>query len=222
MVYVRRRNRIPRRPRRKYARGLKSKVFKKKARYMAKKANVGMNLYFFKRKVAPGKQINLTTTQQGNLTFELNQVPGVADFTALFDQYMIAGVKVDFRLILDPSAAAAGSATYPNLYVRRDYDNTTAETVSEIAQDNKSKRFILQPNKTRSIFIKPAVQGEFFNVNNALTSTNPLWNKWIDCTNSNYAHLGIKWAVDTMGILLTPGNTLDVEFTYYLKMKNTR
>lgn len=223
MPYVRRKYIRKRRGRRaNLGRGLKSKVFKRKVRYMGKKANIGMNLYYFKRKVAPGRQVNLTTDQLGQLSFSLNQVPGVTDFTALFDQYMISGVKVDFRLILDPSAAAAGSATYPNLYVRRDYDNTANETVQDIAQDNKSKRFILQPNKTRSIYLKPAVQAEYFNVSTALTSSSPQWNKWIDCSNSSYPHLGLKWAIDTMGILLTPGNTMDIEFTYYLKMKNTR
>lgn len=192
----------------------------------AKKAtirtNVKKNLYFFKRKIAPGRQVNLTTTPQGQITFSLDQVPGVADFTAMFDQYQIAGVKVDFRLILDPSAAATGSATYPNLYVRRDYDNTALETVAEIAQDNKSKRFILHPNRPRSIFIKPALQAEYMNVNSGLTDKSPVWNKWFDCSNTNMAHLGIKWAIDTMGILLTQGNTMTIEYTYYLKMKNTR
>lgn len=186
------------------------------------KTNVKKNLYYFKRKVAPGKQINLTTSPQGQLSFSLDQVPGSPDFTALFDQYMIAGVKVDFRLILDPGAAAAGSATYPNLYVRRDFDNTALETVTEIAQDNKAKRFILQPNRTRSIFIKPAYQALYFNATTGLNDKSPVWNKWFDCTNPNMPLLGLKWAIDTMGILLTPGVTMTIEFTYYLKMKNTR
>lgn len=186
------------------------------------KTNVYKNVYYFKRKVAPGKQVNLTTTPQGQISFSFDQVSGVSDFTSMFDQYMIRGVKVDFRLILDPGAAAAGSATYPNLYVRRDYDNTSLETIQEIAQDNKSKRWILQPNRVRSIYIKPALQAEYFNVATSLTDKSPVWNKWFDCSNTNMPHLGLKWAIDTMGILLTPGVTMTIEFTYYLKMKNTR
>lgn len=184
--------------------------------------NVKKNLYFFKRKVAPGRQINLTTSPNGVFDFSLDQVPGASDFTALFDQYMISGVKVDFRLILDPSAQAFGSATYPNLYVRRDYDNTASETIQEIAQDNRSKRFVLLPNRARSIYLKPALQAEYFNTSTALTDKSPVWNKWFDCSNTTMKHLGLKWAIDTMGILLTPGITMTVEFTYYLKMKNTR
>lgn len=188
----------------------------------AKFTNVRKNLYYFKRKVAPGTQINLTLQQRGQLSFSLDQVPSPADFTALFDQYMITGVKVDFRLILDPSAQAFGSATYPNLYIRRDYDNTATETIQEIAQDNKSKRFILRPNSVSSIYIKPALQAEYFNTATGLTDKSPVWNKWFDCGNTNMQHLGIKWAIDTMGILLTPGNTMSIEYTYYLAFKNTR
>lgn len=196
--------------------------YKKPNKSAATNVNRNLNLYYFKRKVAPGRQVNLTTNPNGTIQFSLDQVPGVADFTALFDQYKITGVKVDFRLILDPSAAAAGSATYPNLYVRKDYDNTTAETIQEIAQDNRSKRFILQPNRVCSVFVKPALQAEYFNTGSALTDKSPVWNRWFDCSNTSMQHLGLKWAIDTMGILLTQGVTMTIEFTYYLEMKNTR
>lgn len=202
--------------------GYRKKNYAKKARKMTKYTNVKKNLYYFKRKVAPGNQIDLTNKPQGTIQFSLDQVPSPADFTALFDQYMITGVKVDFRLILDPAAASVGSATYPNLYVRRDYDNTTAETVQEIAQDNKSKRFILSPNRVHSVFIKPALQAEYFNTSSGLTDKSPVWKRWFDCSNTTMKHLGLKWAIDTMGILLTPGNTMDIEYTYYLAFKNTR
>lgn len=194
----------------------------KKAKSSTNYVNRNLNLYYFKRKVAPGRQVNLTTNPSGTLQFSLDQVPGSSDFTALFDQYKITGVKVDFRLILDPAAAAAGSATYPNLYVRRDFDNTANETVAEIAQDNKSKRFILHPNKVCSIFVKPALQAEYFNTSSGLTDKSPVWNRWFDCSNPNMQMLGVKWAIDTMGILLTQGNTMTIEYTYYLEMKNTR
>lgn len=216
------RKRYRKRAPRPYRKVYKRKGYQKKARAMTKYTNVKKNLYYFKRRVAPGRQVNLTTTPQGTIQFSLDQVPNPSEFTILFDQYMITGVKVDFRLILDPSAAAAGSATYPNLYVRRDYDNTAAETIAEIAQDNKAKRFILSPNKTRSIFIKPALQAEYFNTATGLTDKSPVWNRWFDCSNSAMQHLGIKWAIDTMGILLTQGNTMDIEYTYYLAFKNTR
>lgn len=219
MPYVRRNYKKRKQAPKRYRRVYKSKKMQKKA---AVNVNVRKNLYYFKRKVAPGSQINLITTPTGQIDFRLNYVPGSADFTALFDQYQIAGVKVEFRLTLDPSAAAVGNSIYPNLYVRRDYDNTAVETVSEIAQDNRSKRFILQPNRPRSIYIKPALQAEYFNTATALTDKSPVWNKWFDCANAGMPHLGLKWAIDTMGILMPSGTTMTIEYTYYLKMKNTR
>lgn len=219
MPYVRKNRKYRKRAPKPYRKMYKSKKMQKKATITT---NVKRNLYFFKRKIAPGTQINLTSTPQGALSFKLNDVPGSSDFTALFDQYQIAGVKVDFRLILDPSAQVNTNSTYPNLYVRRDYDSTSTETIQQIAQDNRSKRFILQPNRTRSIYIKPAAQAEYFNVTSALTSRNPVWNRWIDCNNDSYPHLGLLWAIDTMGIALPNTVTMTVEYTYYLKMKNTR
>lgn len=202
-----------------YRRVYKKRGFTKRA---AIKTNVKRNLYFFKRKVAPGRQVNLTTNPQGQISFSLDQVPGVADFTAMFDQYQIAGVKTEFRLILDPGAQAFGSAIYPNLYVRKDFDNTTLETVAEIAQDNRSKRIVLLPNRSYSVYTRPALQAEYMNVATGLTDKSPIWNKWFDCSNTSMPHLGLKWAIDTMGILLPGGVTMTIEYTYYLKMKNTR
>lgn len=219
MPYVRKRYIRKRRAPRPYRKVYKRKGYAKRATI---RTNVKKNLYFFKRKQAPGRQINLTTDPTGQISFTLSQVPGSADFTALFDQYQIAGVKVDFRLILDPSSAGVFNSTYPNLYVRRDYDNTAVETVQEIAQDNRSKRIILQPNRIRSIYIKPALQNEYFNTATGLTDKSPVWNRWMDCSNAGMTYLGLKWAVDTMGVTMPNGNTMTIEYTFYLKMKNTR
>ena len=219
MPYVRKNRKYRKRAPKPYRKVLRSKKVQKKATIIT---NVKRNLYFFKRKQAPGRQINLSTDPSGQISFTLNQVPGSSDFTALFDQYQIAGVKVDFRLILDPSSAGVFNSTYPNLYVRRDYDNTAIETIQEIAQDNRSKRYILQPNRIRSIYIKPALQNEYFNTATGLTDKSPVWNRWMDCSNSGMSYLGLKWAVDTMGITMPNGNTMTIEYTFYLKMKNTR
>lgn len=210
----RKRKRAPRPYRRVY----KRRGYKK----AAIKTNVRRNLYFFKRKVAPGSMINLSSTSAGVLTFSLNQVAGFTDFTTMFDQYQIAGVKCEFRLILDPSAQSPTSATYPNLYLRKDYDDTNTETIAQIAQDNRSKRFILFPNKARSVYLKPAVQAEYFNQSTGLTIKSPQWNRWIDMTTDTYQHLGLKWCIDTMGVTLPNSSTMSIEYTYYLKMKGTR
>lgn len=130
MAYGRKNYKKRKGARRPYRRVYKTKRIQKKATI---NTNVRKNLYFFKRRIAPGTQINLLASPNGTIQFALDNVPGVADFTAMFDQYQIAGVKTTFRLVLDPSAQSAGTSIYPHLYVRRDFDDTTTETIQSIA-----------------------------------------------------------------------------------------
>lgn len=205
-----------------YRKVYKRKGYQKRARKMTKYTNIRKDLYYFKKKRV-GVQYDCTASPTGALQFQLSDVPATAEITAVYDQYMITGVKVGFRLIYNPDVTGnVATSIYPNLYLRKDYDNNALESTTQIIQSNKSKRIVLQPNRLYTTFIRPAV------LTTAKTSggadvTRPVWKQWLDCSYDDVAHFGLKWAIDTMGQAL-PANTrhLQIEYTYYIACKNTR
>lgn len=199
----------------------KKKYFSK-ARKMAKVTNVKKELYYFKRKRV-GTQYDLTAAPTGALQWQLNDLNNYTELTSMFDQYMITGVKVSFRLIYGPdSTGNVATSQYPNLYLRTDYDDNNLASTTDIVQSNRAKRFILQPNRTRSIFIRPSIL-TYQKTSGGAQVTAPIWKQWVDCAYADVVHLGLKWAIDTMGQAL-PANTrhMQIDYTYYLAMKNTR
>lgn len=221
MAYVkkfrkyRRRNRGP-------LKGYRKKNYQKKARKMTKFTNVSKDLYYFKKKRI-GVQYDCTASPTGALQFQLADVPNSSEITIMFDQYMLIGVKVGFRLIYNPDTTGnVATSIYPNLYIRKDYDDNSLESTTQIIQSNKSRRILLRPNKLVNVFVRPSI------LTTAKTSqgtdvNRPVWKQWLDCSNDQVMHLGLKWAMDTMGAAL-PSNTrhLQIEYTYYLAAKNTR
>lgn len=202
--------------------GYKKRNYQRKARKMTKFTNIKKNLYYFKRKVLGTQQP--ASNSQWSYAFALNAIPNHTELTQLFDQYMITGIKVSWRLIYDPQAAPFINATYPNLYVRKDYDNTQTESAVEIMQDNKSKRFILHPNRVYSVFLRPSTlyyHQSVDNQGNEIKRNEPMWKHWLDCADANVPHYGIKCALDTMGAAI-PSQAIQTEFTYYVACKNTR
>lgn len=199
----------------------KRKYFSK-ARKMAKVTNVKKELYYFKRKRI-GTQYDLTAQPTGALQWQLNDLNNYTELTSMFDQYMITGVKISFRLIYSPdSTGNVATSQYPNLYVRTDYDDNNLSSATDIVQSNRAKRFILGPNRTKSIFVRPSIL-TYQKTSGAAQVTAPVWKQWVDCAYPDVVHLGLKWAIDTMGQAL-PANTrhLQIDYTYYLALKNTR
>lgn len=217
MAYARRNYKKRKGAPRPYRRVYKKKGYQKKARKMTKMTNINKNLYYFKRKHIG--DANSISAGSWTYTFQLDSVPNYTELTQLFDQYMIYGVKISWRLVLSPEAQAANISTYPNLYVRRDYDNPITETSNEIMQDNKCKRFILRPNKLVGIYVRPATLNIMSN--GAATITSPQWKHWIDCTHADVSHYGVKVAMDTLGVNLD-NFRVQTEYTYYIACKNTR
>lgn len=205
-----------------YKKVYKRKGYKKVARKMAKYTNINKDLFYFKKKRI-GIQIDCTAAPSGALQFQLSDIVNPSEITSMFDQYMIYGVKVGFRLIYNPDVTGnVATSIYPNLYLRKDFDDNTPESSTQIIQSNKSRRYVLQPNRLRSIFIRPSFLTTAIAANGTQVNR-PVWKQWLDCSNDSIPHIGLKYAMDTMGAAL-PANTrhLQIEFTYYIAAKNTR
>lgn len=167
----------------------------------AKNANLGKDLYYFKRsfqQAAPFAGAVGYAPLLNAYSFNLAQLPNVADFTSLFDRYMITHVQLAFYLTVEPGAQTAATATYPKLYMIRDYDDSSApSSLNALREHSKCIVRVMNPNKPVIINIKPAITTEVYR-SAVATSYSPKWNQWVDMAHTDVPHYGIKWAIDDL------------------------
>ena len=125
------------------------------------------NVHAFKRKVVLG---NVTAYNNGGVTtnaasafsFKLSDLPQYTDFTALFDQYKITGVKLDFIPFADnvswevasngPTVAAPGGP----LMIATDYDDVTLPaSASEMLSRQNVK--VIPVGRRHQMFLRPKI-----------------------------------------------------------------
>lgn len=190
----------------------------------ARITNVKKSLYFFTRRwsspqIAGGPTLNPLLV---GTSFKLSDLPGVSDFENLFDRYMITYCKMFVYLKIDPSAQTSATATFPKIYMVRDYDDTaiTPGNLNTLREHSNCIVRVLNPNRPVSIGVRPAILALNFLTATTTTKT-PSWNRWIDIndTGKDVPHYGLKWAVDD---LTNTNYKLDVEYQYWFRCKDVR
>lgn len=189
------------------------------------------NLHMYKRWATPLWQTATApaTAYNNVLTFDLSQVRSNGELTALYDQYMIVGVKVIFHLMTNPdmttnlnsSSGTNASNYYPKLFYCRDYDNATVETTNDLRERNNTKCRVLRPNSTVSVYVRPAIRNQVY-LDGVTTATSPIWKNWLDCSTTQVPHYGLKYSIDFLGLTTVTDYNLRIEQVYYLKFKNSR
>lgn len=129
-------------------------------------------------------------------TFNLGLLPTVADFTTLFDRYMITYIKLWCYLKVTPDANTTPSAaSYPRLYWATDFDDSSdPASLDELFQYQKVRSRMLSPSKPVIIKFRPACLTQIFN--NLTSSQSPKWRQWIDMAQTGVPHYGIKLGVE--------------------------
>lgn len=156
-------------------------------------------------------------------TFSLDKVANHSEFTALYDQYKITGIKIymDYSPDVAMVGGAANSMAYfPKLWIKRDYDDAATPTLTQMTESNMTKCIRFNSVRTTySMFIKPATLATMYRT--SLTSAyGSQWNKWIDCNNADVPHYGIKFIAQ--GLQSTNLGAITLRFKYYLTFKNVR
>jgi len=147
--------------------------------------------------------------------FNLNQIPLTSNFTNLYDQYRICGIKVTFyppvtqvstiTTINTPTAAARMfSAIDLN-------DNTPPASTDEIREYENCKINPITEKHVRYIPFPKFINSSGQNVND-----------WISSSNPGTAHYGLKVAVEPMGSTSTLSMNYNVEACFYLCFKNIK
>lgn len=148
-------------------------------------------------------------------SFALNQIPGFAELTALYDQYKICGVKIQFIPPFDNRDNLA-TVDSPNIssrfYTAIDYnDSTPPLSLDELRQYENAKMTTVNEKHVRYIPAPKFLNNSGQNVND-----------WISTGNPNTAHYGIKFGIEPTlqtGIINYLVNT---EYTFYLCFRNIK
>lgn len=154
-----------------------------------------------------------------SFSYNLGALPNVSEFTTLFDQYMITKVITKMWLKIDPSAQTGTSASYPRLYVARDYDtSSTPGSLNELRQYARCR--VLTFNPTRPIVLVSKPNTLALSYTSAVASNyTPKWKQWLDVSDTSTVHYGWLYAIDD---LTNTNYKVTIEHTYYFKCKNTR
>lgn len=188
----------------------------------------GNKAYSFSRYASTKLSIPLNSTAEISQSYAMrfNDITNYSEFTTLFDQYMITGVKWYIRLITNPdnsSGTISGppTTTYPVLWSVVDLDDDSVMALSTIREKEGVKRAIMRPNATITRYVKlPRVSNEVYNtgVSSGYAVGKPMW---IDCNSAAIPHYGIKFCIDAEG-QTTQNYNIQIERKYYFKLKGVQ
>lgn len=148
--------------------------------------------------------------------FTLSQVPNATEFTNLYDQYQIKGIKITLIPRFTQSNANTATQVIGNMWSCLDYDDaSTPPNLTTLLQYQNVKR--TRTNQIHSRYLVPAVAREVFNTGIA-TAYAPQKKVWLDCTSDTVEHYGIKFWFDSTAA----GVTYDLQVKFYLAFKNVR
>jgi hypothetical protein len=152
--------------------------------------------YKFSRPFDLGDMARPSATDQGfAFPFALNQLPGVTDFTNLFDRYRINKIDLTFTWTLG-DVRATGAILSPIMYIYMDDDDSAIPiTKNDVFERQAMQRYSFsEARNTLSTTISPRwVQSRAgVSTNLAPKAT------WLDMATPGVQHYGVKGWVDHM------------------------
>lgn len=167
---------------------------------------------------------NLITESFWCISPKLSDLPGYANFTALFDQYRITRVEVEILPTAQPALVTGGTlGTARGCYLFTVVDNDDASvpaSINEMRQYATAKVHANMSVVKRSF--KPAVLVQAYE-SNVATAYEPKFNAWISTTDPATQQFGMKIGMYTVDSS-NPTNTVIyiVGARYWVQCKNQK
>jgi len=220
------------RPRGKFT--VKRSLSKSRVRRGKGKFTKAISQHVYSRYADTPASIDVTGVEYGKgEAFTFDSIRAYNEFSALYDRYRITCVQMQITLVTNPSstwstndpltAGAKAQTTnwFPKFWYVKDYDDASAPSLASMRERSNVKNFVLRPNKTFKLNIRPAILNQTYRT---LTSTgySPHWKQWIDMQQTDVPHYGLKWVLDTQG--LDPNDILPfklrIEYKYFFTCKD--
>lgn len=231
MPYVRRRRLMARRPRR-----IGRPAFARKRLRLARPPAIRQPVHYFKRTckisdiTASFNSVGgVSTNIAGTYALSLDSIPNHTEFTSLYDQYMIKGIKLSFvpsgnSAIYSTASGSTAAIGFSRLHTVLDYDDSAVP-----ANENEMLQYSTLRTtpgwKTHSRYFKPKVQFSVADndVIGTVASAAPRGNVWLDCANPTIDHLGLKvWCSAPVNTVTSTAITYSVYATLYMAFKQVR
>lgn len=179
--------------------------------------NPNQKVYYFTRYASLGEiQVAATGNQYGGSVFSLDQVPGYAEYTAMFDFYKIKAVKIQFvpasDITLGTSVPSYETRNFDRIFTAIDYNDagvvTSVDTIRQYKNCKWSSRNIIH---TR--YFKPRIV-----VDQGSTDIEYRAQPWVSSTNYDQDYYSIKWAIENNASVGT--KLYRIEAKFYLAFKS--
>lgn len=177
----------------------------------------GQKVYMFSRHVDYGAlSINNLSNTYRDFNFSLADVPGFAEFTALYDMYKINAVKLMFlpsQTVNNSLSSVNNAAAYARFFSVLDFNAPPASWTIDDLRQYKTCKFttILRRHKR---YLKPRIMDS--------SSTYTPGRPWISTTSTGTNYYGVLVGVEPIDS--TGVTTMDytVEAKFYMSFKNTK
>lgn len=163
--------------------------------------------------------------------FNLTEVPGYTEFTALYDAYKICGLKLRFLPYYSQSTDQGGNDPFApfsssnnlRIFTCLDYNDSSAPvSINAIREYQNCK--VTSYNKGHKRYFRPIVNLE--STGNTTIQVFSGKNPWISTGTPALQHYALKLGIDTsllVNTAITPGDVLlRVEATFYIGFKQPR
>lgn len=151
----------------------------------------------------------------GALVFALSDLPGVTDFTALYDQYRIVAVQVKFIASYpDYNVTAAAGSQLGLFFTAIDLDDGAAPTASLLHENST----MISTHPTRDVTRRLVPHTASAAYAGAFTSYANKIGEWLDCSSPGVEYYGVKYCLEvSVGTALPIYN---VECTYCVEFRS--
>lgn len=149
-------------------------------------------------------------------------MPGLTDFTNLFDQYKINSIRFELYYAVNENTLPSSNAL-PMVHIANDYNDTNNYTLADIQQYPNMYTFQLGKEKPIVWYLKPRVRLDVL-TNTGVTSSSAFnTTGWIDTSSPSIQQLGTKIYCNTMGRTANTdiGNVV-LMATFDMEFKNPR
>lgn len=198
---------------------------KYKARRMARVPrpvrSMNRQVHWFKRRMGASLITGdgIQNARFAGYNFTLSSVIGAGEFSALFDQYKITGISLEFYLTRNLGNAAVANGVRPRMYIVTDYDTSTAPaSFDELREYSNCKVWNFDTSRPFKYFIKPKVLNEVYRTA-VSTGTAPVKPPWVSTTHLDLQHFGMRLGIDN---IIEPDYTIVIEPTLYFGCKNVK
>lgn len=154
-----------------------------------------------------------------SINFRLADLPSYTEFTQLYDQYCIKGVKFTLMPRFNSSSPSTNPVV-PQTWTILDYDNGGADITSQNQMLQYQNLKMVPGTNYHKRYIVPAVDSEIYN-GLLVSASAPKKKQWLDCNNASVDHFGVRVMIPAVPVA-SESVYWDLKVKFYLAMKNVR